>query len=81
MSLTHNCIRHTITRQSLHVSSSTHGDAPAPSQPSYYEACLRPDPVYGLGMRLEKREQDILVASFKVGGCVYVYIWMDGWMD
>ena len=37
-----------------------------PSQQSLYEARLRPDPVYGLGMRLEKREHDILVASFKV---------------
>lgn len=45
--------------QSLHG-----GETPAPPS-QHYEASLRPDTVYGLGMRLEKREHDILVASFK----------------
>ena len=41
---------------------------PPPSSPfssSSYTVALLPDPVYGLGMRLEKREDFVHVASFK----------------
>ena len=36
-----------------------------PPSSSYYTVPLLPDPVYGLGMRLEKRDHFIHVASFK----------------